>query len=156
MVDKDLSESPVKELARRFLITFLLGVVVYRLGVFVPIPGINTDALARLVEGKDGGEGLGTLLRYANMFNGGAIANASIFGLGITPYISASIILQLLAFSIPTLKQLQKEGESGRRKINQYTRYATLVICIVQAAIAAVAALRFTSGTTVIGDPSMS
>jgi preprotein translocase subunit SecY len=158
MADKDLTESPVKELARRFLITFLLGVVVYRLGVFVPIPGIDTQALAKLVEGKDGaGEGLGTLLRYANMFNGGAIANASIFGLGITPYISASIILQLLAFSIPTLKQLQKEGESGRRKINQYTRYATFVICIVQAIIASVAALRFNGGAggSAIVDPAM-
>jgi preprotein translocase subunit SecY len=144
MADKDLSENPVKELVRRFLITFLLGVVVYRLGVFVPIPGIDAKALATLVAGKGGdADGLGALLRYANMFNGGAIANASIFGLGITPYISASIIFQLLAFSIPSLKALQKEGESGRRKINQYTRYATLLICIVQAAIAAIAASRY-------------
>ncbi len=151
MADKDLTESPVKELARRFLITFLLGVVVYRLGTFVPIPGIDANELAKLVEDKGGdNNGLGSLLRYANMFNGGAIANASIFGLGITPYISASIILQLLAFSIPSLKQLQKEGESGRRKINQYTRYATFLICIVQAAIAAVAALRFSDGNHVI------
>ena len=73
------------------------------------------------------------------MFNGGAIMNASIFGLGITPYISASIILQLLTFSIPALKALQKEGEGGRRKINQYTRYATLVICLVQAFMASIA-----------------
>ncbi|MBA2482369.1 MAG: preprotein translocase subunit SecY [Planctomycetes bacterium] len=151
MADKDLSESPVRELTRRFLITFLLGVVVYRLGVFVPIPGIDAKALASLVEGKGGeADGLGALLRYANMFNGGAIANASIFGLGITPYISASIIFQLLTFSIPSLKALQKEGESGRRKINQYTRYATLLICIVQAGIAAVAAVHYHTNDVVL------
>ncbi|MBA3708152.1 MAG: preprotein translocase subunit SecY [Planctomycetes bacterium] len=151
MADKDLTESPVKELLRRFLITFLLGVVVYRLGVFVPIPGIDAKALASLVTAKGGdSDGLGALLRYANMFNGGAIANASIFGLGITPYISASIIFQLLAFSIPSLKQLQKEGESGRRKINQYTRYATLLICIVQAIIAAIAVVRYHDGDNIL------
>jgi len=147
MADHDLSENPVRELLRRFLITFLLGVVVYRLGVFVPIPDINGDVLQRLVDGKDNaGGGLGEVLRYANMFNGGAIAQASIFGLGITPYISASIIFQLLAFSIPSLKTLQKEGEAGRRKINQYTRYATLVICVIQSAVAATAAARYHAG----------
>lgn len=145
MADKDISENPVRELARRFLITFLLGVVVYRIGVFVPIPDVNADVLKSIVFG-DGSDGsaLGAILRYADMFNGGAIQNASIFGLGITPYISASIILQLLTFSIPALKALQKEGESGRRKINQYTRYATLGIALVQSGIAAVALAHFT------------
>jgi preprotein translocase subunit SecY len=152
MADKDLSESPVKELARRFLITFLLGVVVYRLGIYVPIPGIMVQSLKDIIQKSTGGGGLGTLLQYANMFNGGAVAQASIFGLGITPYISASIIIQLLAFSIPTLKQLQKEGESGRRKINQYTRYATLLICLVQSAIAATAALKFSTGDHILVD----
>ena len=81
-----------------------------------------------------GQEGAGlAVLRWADMFNGGAISNASIFGLGIMPYISASIIFQLLATTYPALKQLQKEGEVGRRKINQYTRYATVVICLIQA-----------------------
>ena len=151
MADRDLAENPVRELFRRFLITFLLGVVVYRLGAFIPIPGVDAEALSKLVTGSGGGDdALGAILRYADMFNGGAIANASIFGLGITPYISASIILQLLTFSIPSLKALQKEGESGRRKINQYTRYATLVICIVQASIAAFALSRFSSGNTVL------
>lgn len=145
MADSDLTESPYKELARRFLITFLIGVVVYRAGVYIPIPGIDTEALNNILKSAGGG-GIGTLMAYANMFNGGAIANASIFGLGITPYISASIIMQLLAFSIPALKQMQKEGESGRRKINQYTRYATLIICIAQSAIAAIAALKYTGG----------
>lgn len=152
MADKDLSENPVRELARRFFITFLLGVVVYRIGVYVPIPGVNVEVLKKTVLEGSGGEdsALGAILRYADMFNGGAIQNASIFGLGITPYISASIILQLLTFSIPALKALQKEGEGGRRKINQYTRYATLGIALVQSTIAAVALSTFTSNGNVL------
>lgn len=134
----DLNESPVRELLRRFLITFILGVVVYRLGVFIPIPGVDVAVLKAKVEGAAGGP-LAAIIAFADMFNGGAIMNSSIFGLGITPYISASIILQLLTFSIPALKALQKEGEGGRRKINQYTRYATLVICLVQAFMASIA-----------------
>src|SRR4051812_14854552 len=150
MLDKDLNESPVRELARRFFITFLLGVVVYRLGVFIAIPGVDADVLKQKVTGAGDNSALGSIIAFADMFNGGAIANASIFGLGITPYISASIIFQLLAFSIPSLKALQKEGESGRRKINQYTRYATLLICIVQAAIAAIAVVRFHNGDVIL------
>ena len=106
----DLGGNPVKELARRFFITFLLGVVVYRLGVFIAIPGVDASVLKDKVTGL-GGSGdnaLASIIAFADMFNGGAIANASIFGLGITPYISASIILQLLTFSIPSLKALQK------------------------------------------------
>ena len=136
----DLNDNPVRELLRRFLITFILGVVVYRLGVFVPIPGVDVAVLKAKVAGaSDGNNPLAAIIAFADMFNGGAIMNASIFGLGITPYISASIILQLLTFSIPALKALQKEGEGGRRKINQYTRYATLVICLVQAFMASIA-----------------
>src|SRR4051812_24387045 len=138
MAEQDLTQNPVRELVRRFFITFLLGVVVYRFGTFVPIPGVDAIAINNKVTSTgDAGDPLGALLRYADMFNGGAIAQASIFGLGIMPYISASIILQLLTFSIPALKQLQKEGEGGRRKINQYTRYATLAICLVQSCMAA-------------------
>lgn len=150
MAERDLAENPVRELLRRFFITFLLGVVVYRLGVYIPIPGVDAEALSSLVKGTGSDDALSAILRYADMFNGGAIAQASIFGLGITPYISASIIIQLLTFSIPGLKAMQKEGESGRRKINQYTRYATLAICIVQATIAAIALSRFSSGSTVL------
>ncbi len=137
MLDKDLNESPVRELVRRFLITFLLGVVMYRLGVFITIPGVDAAVLQGKVKGAGDNSALSQIIHFADMFNGGAIMNSSIFGLGITPYISASIILQLLTFSIPALKSLQKEGESGRRKINQYTRYATLLICLVQATMAA-------------------
>lgn len=144
MAERDLSSSPARELVRRFLITILLGIVVYRLGVFVPIPGVEFRGLQSLVKGGASGDSpLGAILAYADMFNGGAIANCSVFGLGIMPYISASIIMQLLTFSFPTLKQLQKEGEGGRRKLNQYTRYATLVICGAQAAMAAFAIFNF-------------
>jgi preprotein translocase subunit SecY len=155
----DLSERPARELFRRFLITFLLGVVVYRLGCYVPIPGVSAESLSNLVKDADGGA-LSAILRYADMFSGGAIQNASIFGLGVTPYISASIIVQLLTFSIPAIKALQKEGEGGRRKINQYTRYLTLLICVVQASIAATALSRYTvdlpgGGTTSLLQPGV-
>lgn len=155
MAQQDLIESPVKELVRRFLVTLVLGVVVYRLGVFIPIPGVDSGALKSLVDGGMGGEGspLKAMLAYANMFNGGAIAQASIFGLGITPYISASIIMQLLAHSLPALKAIQKEGESGRRRINQYTRYITLVIAVVQSVVAAIALKNFSGGDTVLLTP---
>ena len=137
--------NPYQQLLKRFFITFLLGVVAYRLGVIIPAPGIDSNALKEAM-GQDGA-GL-AVLRWADMFNGGAISNASIFGLGIMPYISASIIFQLLATTYPTLKQLQKEGEVGRRKINQYTRYATVVICLIQGFVAAFALTR-------IGDPNL-
>lgn len=149
MAAGDLNENPVRELLRRFLVTFLLGVVVYRFGVFVTIPGVDASVLKSMVQSDDG-SALSAILQYANMFNGGSIANASIFGLGITPYISASIILQLLAYSIPALKALQKEGESGRRKINQYTRYATLMIALVQSALAAWAMTKVTDADKVL------
>jgi len=154
MADKDLTENPLRELARRFFITFLLGVVIYRIGVYVPIPGVNAEVLKGIVTGGSAGDrsALADILRYADMFNGGAISQASIFGLGITPYISASIIFQLLTFSIPALKALQKEGEGGRRRINQYTRYATLGIALVQSAIASFALSNFTNNGQVLVD----
>ena len=128
-----MGNSPYKELAKRFFITFLLGVVIYRLGIYVTVPGIDLNSIAERMNDQGG---LGALLNMANMFNGGALVNGSLFGLGIMPYISASIIFQLLAVSVPSLKALQKEGEPGRRKIQQYTRYATVAICLVQSAIA--------------------
>lgn len=142
-----LSKNPYSELAKRFFITFLIGVVVYRLGVFVPVPGVDYQALQDSIQGAEGT--LGRVLAYANMFNGGAITNSSIFGLGIMPYISASIIFQLLTFSIPALKELKKEGEVGRRKINQYTRYATLAICLVQSLLAGFALTSIENGALV-------
>ncbi|MFW5882217.1 MAG: preprotein translocase subunit SecY [Planctomycetota bacterium] len=153
MPEQDLSGSPVAELGKRFFITFLLAIVVYRLGAVVPVPGVSSGALTGFLE-QDGT--LGAVLAWANMFNGGAIEKASVFGLGVMPYISASIIFQLLAFSVPALKQLQKEGEVGRRKINQYTRYATVLICLVQAGLAAGALQAIdTDGTPVVREPGL-
>ncbi len=115
------------ELKSRLLFV-LLAVIVYRIGTHIPVPGINPDQLAALFN-----QNQGTFLQMFNMFSGGAIERMSIFALGITPYITASIIVQLLTATTPALEQLKKEGESGRRKISQYTRYGTLFLATVQA-----------------------
>jgi preprotein translocase subunit SecY len=121
------------ELKRRLL--FVLGaIIVYRIGTFIPVPGIDPAALAALFEQQQG-----TILDMFNMFSGGALSRASLFALGIMPYISASIIVQLMSAVIPKLEQLKKEGEAGRRKITQYTRYGTLVLATFQAVGIAVA-----------------
>ena len=117
----------VEDLRVRIGIT-LLFIAIYRFGSFVVLPGIDTSALGGLEnQTKDG------LMSLLDMFSGGAFSNASIFALGIMPYISASIVIQLLALAVPYFQKLQREGESGRRKINQYTRYLTLAILVPQA-----------------------
>jgi preprotein translocase subunit SecY len=116
-----------KDLQRR--IFFTLGLlIVYRLGTFIPMPGIDTVQLARFIEQTQGG-----ILGVFNMFAGGAVSRMAIFSLGIMPYISASIIMQLATSMVPSLEALKKEGEAGRRKINQYTRYGTVLLSTVQA-----------------------
>ena len=117
----------IEDLRKRLLITFLF-VAIYRLGSFVVIPGIDPAQLTRLHEQTSTG-----LMSLLNMFSGGAFSNASIFALGIMPYISASIVMQLLAVAVPAFQKMQREGESGRRKINQYTRYLTIAILLFQA-----------------------
>jgi len=129
---RDMMQSPGMKQGMSELWTrigfLLLALVVFRLGVHIPVPGINPDRLAQLFEqNKD------TILSLFNMFSGGALERMSILALGIMPYISASIIMQLMATVVPSLEALKKEGESGRRKINQYTRYATVVLGLVQA-----------------------
>lgn len=116
----------IPELKKRIIITFLL-LAVYRIGVHVPTPGINGDALAGFFE-----QARGTLFSLIDMFSGGALERLSVFALGIMPYISASIILQLLTVVVPHLDRLSKEGEAGRKKITQYTRYGTVLISIIQ------------------------
>ncbi|MBR5334832.1 MAG: preprotein translocase subunit SecY [Bacteroidaceae bacterium] len=106
----------------------LLFVAIYRFGSYIVLPGINPEMLTRLHDQTSGG-----LMSLLDMFSGGAFSNASIFALGIMPYISASIVIQLLAIAVPYFQKLQREGESGRRKINQYTRYLTILILLVQA-----------------------
>jgi preprotein translocase subunit SecY len=114
---------------------FLLGAfVVFRIGAHIPVPGIDPIALARMFE-----QNQGTILDMFNMFSGGALERLSILALGVMPYISASIIVQLMSYVVPTLEQIKKEGEAGRRKLTQYTRYGTVVLATIQAGGAAVA-----------------
>jgi preprotein translocase subunit SecY len=115
------------ELRRRLM--FLLGaLLVYRIGTFIPVPGVNPEALAILFD-----QNQGSILDMFNMFSGGALERASLFALGVMPYISASIIVQLMTAVVPQLEQLKKEGEAGRRKITQYTRYGTVFLATFQA-----------------------
>ena len=116
----------IPELKRRIGMTFAL-LAVYRIGAHIPTPGVNNQALAAFFKAAEG-----TLLGLFDMFSGGALSQLSVFALGIMPYISASIILQLLTVVIPQLERLSKEGEAGRRKITQYTRYGTVVLSIIQ------------------------
>ena len=117
----------VEDLRMRLLITILF-VAIYRFGSFVVLPGINPANLERLQQQTAGG-----LMSLLDMFSGGAFSNASIFALGIMPYISASIVMQLVAIAVPSFQKMQREGESGRKKIMQYTRYLTVAILIFQA-----------------------
>lgn len=131
------------ELRHRLL--FVLGaLVVYRIGTFIPVPGINPIAVASFFEQHSG-----TILDMFNMFSGGALERLSIFALGVMPYISSAIIMQLLAVTVPYLQQLKKEGESGRRKITQYTRYGTVFLALFQSIGISIAL----SGQTIQGMP---
>ncbi len=134
------------ELKSRLL--FVLGaLVVYRLGAHIPVPGIDPDVLAKLFESQSGG-----ILGMFNMFSGGALSRFTVFALGIMPYISASIIMQLLASVSPKLEQLKKEGEAGRRAITKYTRYGTVVLAAFQALGIAIA---FEKQAGLVIDPGM-
>lgn len=119
---------------RRRLVFLLLALVVYRIGAHIPVPGINPEQLAQLFKGQEGG-----ILSLFNMFSGGALSRFTVFALGIMPYISASIIVQLMGYVVPTLEALKKEGEAGRRKITQYTRYGALGLALFQSIGIAVA-----------------
>lgn len=116
----------IEDLRKRLLITFFF-VVIYRFGSFIVLPGVNPAMLEALRQQASGG-----ILGILDMFSGGAFANASIFALGIMPYISASIVIQLLGIAVPYFQKLQREGESGRTKMNQYTRYLTVLILLFQ------------------------
>ena len=124
----------IPDLRRKVLITlFLIGI--FRVGTYVPLPGVNTAEVSRIVDSMREGKSstvAGKALDIMNLFTGGALGRCSVFALGIMPYISASIIFQLLATVIKPLEELQREGEAGRRKITQYTRYATVMLCMVQ------------------------
>ena len=125
-------QNGLSELWSRIRFVFL-AIIVYRIGAHIPVPGINPDRLSALFDQNEG-----TILSLFNVFSGGALERMSIFALGILPYISASIIMQLLTVVSPQLEQLKKEGEAGRRKITQYTRYGTVLLALVQSASMAV------------------
>ncbi len=120
------SFAKAKELQQRILFA-LIALVVYRIGTFIPIPGIDPDAFANAFQQQSGG-----ILGMFNTFAGGAVERMAVFALNVMPYISASIIMQLMSTSIPSLERLKKEGEVGRKQINQYTRYLTLVLAVFQ------------------------
>lgn len=142
----------IPELRKRIIITFLF-LAVYRIGVHVPTPGIDGKALADFFAKTKG-----TLLGLMDMFSGGALENMSVFALGIMPYISASIILQLLTVVVPHLEKLKKEGEAGRKKITQYTRYGTVLLSIVQGFGISVGLEKMTgpAGSPIVIDPGWS
>ncbi len=121
----------IPELRNKIL--FTLGLLaIYRIGYFIPLPGINQEQLAEWARNAQD-SAAGNLINYVGVFTGGSLSHSTVFGLGIMPYISASIIFQLLATVVPTLQQIQKEGPAGRQKIQEWTRYATVGLCLVQA-----------------------
>jgi len=122
-----LNSFKVPELRNKLLFTFAM-LALYRLGTFVPVPGVNLSAVQQAVDAR----GNANVLNFLNLFSGGALTRFSLFALGIMPYITASIVLQLMTVVIPSLEKLQKEGESGQQKITQYTRYLTVALAIVQ------------------------
>ncbi len=124
----------VPELRRRLIITVLL-LAACRIGVYIPVPGVDSNKLETYFQRSSQEGGLGGALGVVNMFAGGGLQKCAIFGLGVMPYISSSIIFQLLASVVPSLERLKKEGEAGRKKINQYTRYGTVPLCFIQAIV---------------------
>lgn len=133
------TQKSISELKQR-IIFLIMALIVFRIGSFIPIPGIDTVMLSKILN-----ERKGTIIEMFNMFSGGSLSRASIFALGIMPYISASIIIQLLTLVVPTLSEIKKEGESGRHKINQYTRYITLILALLQS-VGMASSLSSTSG----------
>jgi preprotein translocase subunit SecY len=145
-----LGSGKLTELKQRLWFV-LLAMVVFRVGSFIPVPGIDPEALAILFDQQKG-----TILDMFNMFSGGALGRLSLFALGVMPYISASIIMQLLSAVVPSLEQLKKEGEAGRRKITQYTRYGTVALATFQAIGVSIALQTQTVGALpVVPNPGM-
>lgn len=136
----------IPELKRRIIFTLIM-LAIYRLGCYVPTPGVDGQALSEII-GKGGG-----LLGFYDLFSGGAFANATVFALGIMPYISASIIMSLLTAVVPALEKLQKEGAEGQKKITEYTRYGTIVLCFVQSFGIAVYLQKM--GTDIVAKPGV-
>ncbi len=141
--------SKIPELNRRIILTLIM-LAVFRVGVYIPTPGIDAEALSGFFKAASG-----TLLDFAAMFTGGALSHFSVFSLGIMPYISASIILQLMTAVVPQLEKLSKEGEAGRKAITQYTRYLTIVLSIIQGTMIAIGleSMRGPAGEAIVISP---
>src|SRR5579859_160047 len=125
----------VPELRNKVLFTLFM-LAVYRIGFHIPIPGVDQDAFAAMLEKQSHGQesAASRITQYVSLFSGGSLSQSTIFGLGVMPYISSSIIFQLLGTVVPSLEKLQKEGQTGQRKIQEWSRYTTVPLCIVQAA----------------------
>ncbi len=141
----------IPELRRKIYFTLLI-IAIYRLGSFIPVPGIDVEALQRLFENLSKGDNklAGSLVAIGNLFTGGAISNAAIFGLGVMPYISSSIIFQVLTVVWPSLQALSKEGESGRKKIQQYVRITTVFLSFFQAMIICIGLSQYSGETALV------
>src|SRR3989440_3000799 len=125
----------IPELRNKVLFTLFM-LAIYRIGYHVPLPGVDQTRFAQTSNSGTGGDSAGERIRnYVALFSGGDLNQSTIFGLGIMPYISASIIFQLLATVMPSLEKLQKEGETGRKKIQEWTRYATVPLCLIQSGV---------------------
>src|SRR5438045_2821047 len=124
----------IPELRNKVLFTIFM-LMIYRIGYHVPIPGVDQTNFAALQKRTQQGDdsAAGRLANYVSLFSGGNLSQSTVFGLGVMPYISASIIFQLLGTVIPSLEKMQKEGEQGRKKIQEWTRYATVPLCMIQA-----------------------
>jgi len=121
----------VKDLRNKILFTLAL-LIIYRVGFHIPVPGFDPSAIEKIAGSRDTESPLGRAALYMQMFTGGSLSKSSLFGLGIMPYITASIILMLLGEVIPALKKLRQEGQTGYKKIQEYTRYLTVLICVIQ------------------------
>jgi preprotein translocase subunit SecY len=132
MIKSFLNIFRVPELRNKVLFTFLM-LLIYRIGFWVPLPGVDQHAMQEIAKNQDDSSAAGRMASYVSLFSGGSLQQSSIFSLGIMPYISSSIIFQLLTTVVPALEKLQKEGETGRKKIQEWSRYATVPLCLVQA-----------------------
>jgi preprotein translocase subunit SecY len=122
----------VPELRNKVLFTFFM-LLIYRIGFWVPLPGVDQSAMAKIAQNQDDSSAAGRMASYVSIFSGGSLTQSSIFSLGIMPYISSSIIFQLLTTVVPALEKLQKEGQTGQKKIQEWSRYATVPLCLIQA-----------------------
>jgi preprotein translocase subunit SecY len=132
MIKSLLNIFRVPELRNKVLFTFFM-LLIYRIGFWVPLPGVDQNAMQKIAQNQDDSSAAGRMASYVSIFSGGSLTQSSIFSLGIMPYISSSIIFQLLTTVVPSLEKLQKEGETGRKKIQEWSRYTTVPLCLIQA-----------------------